>query len=529
VARTPLMTTFQDVVARVADEQFGKRRTRREFLRGAGAAGIGLTALGKLAQPARAAAGGPRIAIVGAGLAGLTCAYRFSQTKLARRATVEIYDANPSRLGGRCWSGRAGAPDNPFGKQVFEHGGELIDQNHTPIRYLVGELGLTLDNLLQAEAKGAETWGFFGGAPYSYEEMTRDIKTIWQQLHKDVSAAGYPTLYDTSTDRGRELDEMSIVDWIEMYVPDGMSSRLGQLLDVAYTIEYGGESAEQSALNMLYLLAYSGQGQLRIFGASNEKYHVRGGNDQIVDGMVEVLERRASFYLDHSLAAIAQTPAGRYELTFTSGARSKTVTADKLVLAVPFSILRKSIDFSRAGFEPLKVTAIRELGMGTNTKLHVQYRERFWNPAGSNGETFADTGYQNSWEVTRAQPGVEGILVEYTGGEIGSGVGKGTPTLQAQRFNTQLAPLYEALNGSTPATFWNGRVQREFWSANPYTLGSYSFWKVGQYTKFAGIEGKQQGNCHFCGEHTSVDFQGWLNGAVETGERVVSELVADLG
>ena len=64
-------------------------------------------------------------------------------------------------------------------------------------------------------------------------------------------------------------------------MPGGIGSKLGQLLDVAYNIEYGAETSVQSSLNMLYLLGYSGQGQLRIFGKSNEKYHVRGGNDQI--------------------------------------------------------------------------------------------------------------------------------------------------------------------------------------------------------------------------------------------------------
>ncbi|MEK6574375.1 MAG: FAD-dependent oxidoreductase, partial [Chloroflexota bacterium] len=61
-----------------------------------------------------------------------------------------------------------------------------------------------------------------------------------------------------------------------------------------------------------------------------------------------------------------------------------------------------------------------------------------------------------------------------------------------------------------------------------WTLGSYSYWKVGQYTKFVGVESKQQGNCHFAGEHTSLDFQGYLNGAVESGERAASEILGDL-
>ena len=72
---------------------------------------------------------------------------------------------------------------------------------------------------------------------------------------------------------------------------------------------------------------------------------------------------------------------------------------DHVVLAIPFSILR-GVNFGKAGFEPLKVTAIKELSMGTNSKLHVEFTDRFWYGAGNNGNTYADTGYQNTWEVT---------------------------------------------------------------------------------------------------------------------------------
>ena len=58
--------------------------------------------------------------------------------------------------------------------------------------------------------------------------------------------------------------------------------------------------------------------------------------------------------------------------------------------------------------------------------------------------------------------------------------------------------------------------------------GSYAYWKVGQYTKFSGVEGEAEGNCYFAGEHTSVDSQGYLNGGVETGERAASQVLAAL-
>jgi monoamine oxidase len=193
------------------------------------------------------------------------------------------------------------------------------------------------------------------------------------------------------------------------------------------------------------------------------------------------------------------------------------------VLALPFSILRSSVDLSKAGFEPLKLVAIRELGMGTNSKLHVQFSSRFWRPLGLNGETFSDTGYQNTWEVSRAQAGTSGILVNYTGGTIGASFGSGTPATRAAQFLGQIEPV---LPGATKA--WNGKAAIDFWPGYQWTKGSYSYWKVGQYQRFAGMEARRQGNCLFAGEHTSIDFQGYLNGAVDTGQRAAAEILADL-
>jgi monoamine oxidase len=451
----------------------------------------------------------PRIVIVGGGLAGLTCAYRLKQAGYR----ADLYEAS-DRLGGRCWTRRG----DFAGGQIAEHGGELIDQGHTQTRQLAQQLGLNLDNLLSAEANSTEPFYYFDGEPYSYAEATDDIKQIWQQLHKDVSAASYPTLFNLSTPRGRELDKMSIAQWIENYVPGGLESKLGQLLDVAYNIEYGAESNVQSSLNMLYLLAYVGQGQLRIFGPSNEKYHVRGGNDQITDRLAAAIGGQITTGAE--LVAIGRNSDGSYRLTFDGVA---PVTADRVVLALPFSILR-TVDYSKAGFSLLKDTAIQELGMGTNSKLHLQFKTRHWSSLGCNGETFADTGYQNTWDVTRAQPGTRGILVDYTGGDIGASFGSGTPAERATQFLSQIEPV---LPGITPR--WNGLATIDFWTGYPWTLGSYSYWKVGQYTKFAGVERLPEGACHFAGEHTSIDFQGYLNGAVETGERAAGEVAEAVG
>ncbi|MGN6587198.1 MAG: flavin monoamine oxidase family protein [Solirubrobacterales bacterium] len=485
------------------------RLRRRELL--AGGAGLAAAAMLSGPLPRALAATAPRVVVVGGGLAGLTCTYRLKQAGVR----AQLYEAS-DRLGGRCWTRRGDFAEG----QIGEHGGELIDQGHTEIRQLAQELGLDLDNLHAAEVNGTEPFHYFDGRPYSFEEATDDLKEIWQQIHKDVSVAGYPTLYNSSTQRGRELDAMSIADWIQAYVPGGLKSKLGQLLDVAYNIEYGAETNVQSSLNMLYLLAYSGQGQLRIFGPSNEKYHVRGGNDQIPTRLAAALQGQIT--TGSALSSIRRNADGSYRLAFQSGSSTSTVTADQVVLALPFSILR-TIDYAKAGFSQVKTTAIQEMGMGTNSKLHVQFKDRLWSSLGCTGETYADTGYQNTWEVTRAQPGAGGILVDYTGGTIGAGFGTGTPAERAAQFLKQIEPVLPGISSR-----WNGRATIDYWTGYQWTHGSYSYWKVGQYTKFAGAEREPEGNCHFAGEHTSIDFQGYLNGAVESGERAAGEILAAL-
>jgi monoamine oxidase len=495
-------------VQQMAAEAAGEGTTRREALTRAGAATAGLALAGRWAPLAQAATA-PRIVVVGGGLAGLTATYRLKQAGYA----AQLYEAS-DRTGGRCWTIRGAFADG----QIAEHGGELIDQSHTEMRQLVQELGLDLDNLLAAEPNGTDDAYYFDGAAYPVGQATTDLKGIWQQIHSDVSAASYPTLYTSSTQRGRDIDAMSIAQYIDAYVPGGRGSKLGQLLDVAYNIEYGAETSVQSALNMLYLLAFSGQGNLRIFGPSNEKYHVIGGNDQVPALLTQALGSQVT--LGSELIAIKRNTDGTYALTFKQGSRTKAVTADQVVLALPFSILRSSVDFSQAGFSPVKTRAIRELGMGTNSKLNVGFKTRHWATLGCNGDTYGDTGFQSTWDVSRSQPGNPGILVDYTGGRIGDTFGSGTPAGRAQKFLGQIEPL---LPGITKQ--WDGHATIDYWHAYPWTLGSYSYWKVGQYTAFSGAESEISGACHFCGEHTSQDFQGYLNGAVDTGERAAAEVL----
>ncbi len=144
-----------------------------------------------------------------------------------------------------------------------------------------------------------------------------------------------------------------------------------------------------------------------------------------MDALVEALSGQIT--RESELIAIERRSGGGYDLAFQQGLAVRTVRADRAILALPFSILRSSVDYSRAGFKPRKRTAIREQGMGANAKLAAQFSERRWEDLGCNGETFADTGYQSSWDASRGQAGRAGILLNYTGGAAAVGF-TGPPT-----------------------------------------------------------------------------------------------------
>ncbi|GIO14098.1 hypothetical protein J19TS2_36530 [Cohnella xylanilytica] len=455
----------------------------------------------------------PRIVIVGAGLAGLTAAYRLKQ----RGVLATVYEAS-DRAGGRCWTRRGFFEDG----QTVERGGEFIDSGHREIRKLARELGLELDHLVRAEPAGARPLYSFDGRPYTYDEAARDFKAVLPRLRKDLEEAGDSTQYNRYTRRGYELDHQSVAGYIDEIVPGGRSSRFGRLLELAYEVEYGADVREQSPLNLLYLLGGGPGGRFRIYGDSDECFRIRGGNDRLPAGLAARLEGQVC--LRSPLAGIERDGAGRIRLRFRGEGKEREVVADKAILAIPFSVLR-TLDYEGAGFRPLKKAAIEELGMGANAKLHVQFARRFWHEAGNNGETFADVGYQQTFDSSRAQAGSSGILANYTGGETAARRKAGTEeTVRATA--DFLNKLDLVLPGGSEC--WNGLSTLDTWFCNEWSRGAYSYWKVGQYTKFAGMAGEREGNILFAGEHTSVLHPGYMNGAVESGELAAREILRDL-
>ena len=545
--RNPLLRRFQTLFADFAEaERTGRpvaeireerRRTglsRRDFLKVGGVA-VGAAALAPsaaLAAVGRGAASQGRIAIVGGGIAGLNAALTLQDAGISST----VYEAS-GRVGGRMHSDTT----SWLNGQVSEHCGELIDSGHKTILTLASRFKLATADLLGAEPAHSTDTNYFFGNYYTDAQAQADFNPVWTNVKKDVNAASYPTLYNSSTDAGRDLDHMSIYEWIESRVPGGHSSPMGQLLDVAYNIEYGDVSTVQSSLNLIYLLGFnSNPGNFQIFGASDERYHIVGGNERLPKAIAAALAP-GTVQLNTALTTIARKSDGTFDLTLTNASTTTTTNFARVILAIPFSVLRTILTsdaaYRAAGFDSLKQTAIAQLGYGKNAKLQLQFNTRYWNTSGpwgiGNGSTYSDTGYQNTWDVSRAQDGTTGILVDYTGGGVPLASFGGDPTNQAQvtkfarTFLSQIEPLFPGITQQ-----WNGRATLDVPLTNPFLLGSYSYWKVGQYTQFAGYEKVRQpdlttGKCHFAGEHCSQDFQGYMEGGASEGQRAATEILND--
>jgi monoamine oxidase len=493
--------------------------TRRRLL--AGAAGLGAAALLGPTSPARASelfrhiwrksseadGGAPRIAIVGAGLAGLTCAYRLRQ----RGIEATVYEAHAERVGGRCWTARGFAAG-----QTAEHGGEFIDSAHKRIRALAAELGLTLDDLEAAQRKrpGLHPRLFLAGRPRHFDAVYRDQHLLAERALADARRIR-DFRWDRHTRAARELDQRSAADWLDAALPHRSHRLLRAAVEQFMAEEYGLDVGRLSAISMLMAFGPFGV-------ESDERFHVRGGNDQLAWGMAERLPAGA-LQLDRPLTALRKRGSG-YALSFAG--TPAEARADVVVLCLPFTALRR-VDLDGAGLGARKCRCIEELGMGTNAKLLLQFRRHLSHYDRWNGEFYDED--VDTWCSSTDERGRPGLLTVFSGGSYGAaqrGTGPHAPAPPA-RAHAALAKLDRAVPGI--AAGFDGRAWLDHWASDPWTHGSYAAFEPGQYTRYWGFAGRPEGRLLFGGEHTSLSAQGFLEGAVRSGERCAAEAARLLG
>lgn len=493
------------------------RVSRRDFVRMLGAAGFVTAAGGLVPLPVRAKEAGPPransrdpVAIIGAGLAGLTAAYRLHQAGVP----CEVFEGS-ERTGGRVLTKYGFNKDSMF----CELGGELVDTNHRDLIALAKELGLAIQELKGGD-KGVDLY-FFGGKHHTDEQLIPLFEPFARKL-----AADFEGIYDKEdnfTAKARKFDQISLAQYLAES-GKGVEKWVIDLLRVAYTIEYGRDAEEQSALNLIVYLKPDTSAGFKIFGDSDESKRIKGGSSSLPNALVKALEGKLEIHQGHSLAKIGQTGSG-LTLTFTSDGGSREVKFTRVICALPFTMLRLVDGMKALALSKEKQEAVARLGYGNNSKVMYGFTERWWRnpavglPVTSNGSIFTDLPLQCTWESSRGQAGESGILTNFLGGAAAV---KQLSQEHFDKFRDELSHVFSGI-----ADKFDGKRALMNWPGYKFTRGSYSCPLVGQYTTLlkAAPLPELDGRLIFAGEHTSGEFAGFMNGAVESGNRAAKEIL----
>jgi len=292
--------------------------------------------------------------------------------------------------------------------------------------------------------------------------------------------------------------------------------------------EFGGDPADQSALNLLSLLPSTNRNSLDPVPGYDEKYVIKGGNDQIVTRMLAALPA-GTLQPGHALVQVVLESDGTYRCTFETAGGTVTTTADYLVLSLPFRMLRE-VDLSRAGFSPLKMRAINELGFGAIGKIHVQLSSKPWVPLGYAGGAYSDLpSFGLVWDdsVHLGPGGTPSLMTIYPC----AGVGESRLTLPTHAahgvapagdlgwFFGEIENIYPGVGRA-----FMGKAFEDNWPKSPRHRGALAYWRVGQVTGFSRSEGAREGNALFAGEHAARGGTGFMDSAVQSGEQVARQL-----
>ena len=257
-------------------------------------------------------------------------------------------------------------------------------------------------------------------------------------------------------------------------------------------------------------------------GGWGESFRAREGNDRIATRAAAALN--APVRLRTVARKVAQTPTSAVVSVDEGGSLSE-VTSDYVVLAVPASTAR-DIMFDPPLPAP-QWDAIRYLKYGRATRLLVQFERRFWSKRGQPNAFGSDQPFGALWDGNEQQKGPAGILSFLAGGGAST-------ELQALLGNGPREGRVDGLAPLTGRLSWLGPPARPLasrmitWEDDCWARGGYAYFDPGFDPAWRDLLARPHGRIVFAGEHTSVRWQGYMNGAVESGQRAAAEIGAML-
>ena len=494
------------------------RTSRRTFLLGtAGAAATGAAAL---AGPSAAAASDTAsdtvsadVVVVGGGLAGLTAARRLT----AAGCSVVLLEAR-SRVGGRTLNHDIG------NGKVAEAGGEFVGPTQNRIVALASEVGVgTFDaydtgndvyvnGLLRLQYSDT---GPLGTAPPD-PLLLADIAKLTLQI--DSLAKNVPPAAPWQAANAAQYDSMTLETWVRNNTlnGDGIVALLRPFTEALV-------GAEPGDLSMLFILAYvAAAGDENDPGTLERLMNVRGGAQQsrIVGGSQIISQKVAAelgsrVVLNAPVRSITQSATG-----VTVASDALTVTARRAVVAVPPTLAAR-IDYT-PGLPPARDLLLQRLAMGALMKVEAIYPTPFWRPAGLTGQ-FLTVGGPVGYSFDNSPPdGSPGIIAGFVGGRQNLTWGPKSPAERRAGVLAQFARIFQDDRFLSPADYFDMDWTAERWSRG----GPTAIAGPGTLSQYGPALRAPVGRIHWAGTETADYWQGYMDGAVRSGERAANEVAA---
>jgi monoamine oxidase len=408
------------------------------------------------------------VIVIGAGLAGLTCATDL----VAAGLDVLVLEAR-HRVGGRVWS-------HHFSNgQRCERGAEFIDGNHTEVLSIARDLGLTLTDR-RADLDVRATLVDAGGRAVPMH-LHATLAPDWERWERAVASLK-PTVDFEQRTLGDLLHDLGLSVMSRVVI--GRDVRTEFMLPPE---EVSQRFAAQVASNQVHGL--------------RERHRVVGGNDLLAKGLAERLGRRVRLGVE-----VSSIRAEEGEVELSDGA---VLSAGAVVAAVPLPVL------SRLWPEmPLELGAV---GYGVGGKISVQFSRRIWRDYSRNGTVLSDRAWGHLWETTDDQPGDTGVLTSLLSSHDGAAF---TSLPEApDRVVQEIERLFPGARGLA-----GERVHTD-WTNDPHSLGAYTCFGPGQWEAAQAALHTTHGRLWLAGEHAD-GFAGFMEGAVRSGARIAARLSA---
>lgn len=443
------------------------------------------------------------VTIIGAGLAGLSAAY-----DLQRAGWQVIVLEARERVGGRVHTVRSFSNG-----LVAEGGGEFIEESHARLRALANQFGLKLAPTGNWRGE-VNDWIAFDGragrisnAKVWGTDLMAEIERGWELM---FGLSQYvPDPYQPQLAREAErLDVQSSLDWIQAQDLHPFAKKYFiQHIRSEYTCEPERLSLLDLARNTSMYYTES---------ARPPSMRVIGGNDQIPCALADTLPDVRS---NAVVKAIRLRPDG-VAVAFQQADSQLTLDSDFAILAIPLTSAR-SIDFN-GSLPTAHQRLVNDISYGAVTKVLIEYRKRFWQERNWNGRLTTDAPIVITWHATSHFEHERGIITAYTGGGPGAQL---SALSDDERIKVAVAEIERLFPGSSDLIESTATIA---WRNEPFTGASYMALAPGDVLIHWKTLFEPAGRLFFAGEHATA-FQGFMEGAVESGQRAAATIIANGG